>query len=113
MTIFLFLRQNFDSNHFFTFKSLTLKIENDDEFKFDNSNRGYINGNQLMTSLPSATTSGNNLEYKLELTSGNWESWTRLTIPELGLMIEWYGGGSQYSNIYIAKENKEEIRGYC
>ena len=66
-----------------------------------------------MTSLPSATTSRNNLEYKLELTSGNWESWTRLTIPKLGLMIEWYGGSSQYSNIYIAKENKEEIRGYC
>ena len=66
-----------------------------------------------MTSLPTATTSINNFEYKLELTAGNFDSWTRLTIPELGLIIEWYGTGSQYANVYIEKENKDEIRGYC
>ena len=54
------------------------------------------------------------MEYKLELTAGNWESWTRLTIPELGLIIEWVGDeGAQYANIYIDKEQKDEIRGYC
>ena len=100
----------FCSQQFFTSKSLTLKIENDDEFKFDRYEGTSINGIKTTASIPNGSTSENDFEYSLQLST---YAWTRLMVPNLGLIIEWYADRSQYANIYINKENKEEIRGYC